>query len=90
MTLEDNLAAIIIDQWSLDSQRYAVVIDDPEADSYEVKMTRYVDADRAGFSGDVSETIATGLTQIEAAAVADKLNAAVAAEKAERAARYAA
>jgi hypothetical protein len=49
-----------------DSPRFSVVVDDPDAETWAVKFTRYVDAERGGFCGDVSETLFSDLGQLEA------------------------
>jgi hypothetical protein len=54
--------------------KFVVVVDDPASETYGVDSTSYVDADRAGYVGDVTTTIVKNLTQMQAVRVVWLLN----------------
>lgn len=53
---------------------FSVVIEDPERGRYGVNVERYIDADRAGFCGYVTDEVYTDLDQVTASEFTRKLN----------------
>lgn len=77
-TLEQLLATAVVNQISSDARpKFATIIEDDERGEYSVGVKRYIDADRAGFCGWVSDPVIAKLDQSEAVAVEAALNAEV-------------
>lgn len=85
--LEDILAdALVRNVWADDWPKFAIAINDPERGTYDVIVKRYIDADRAGFCGWVTDVLVDDLEQSEAVAVENALNAVTERWRKERAA----
>lgn len=75
MTLTDLLAEAVVNQIASDGERrFSAVIEDGERGLYGISVSRFIDADRAGFVGRVSDKVASGLEQTDAVAMERELN----------------